>query len=431
MRRIFTTMALWQLCLFCFAQAPYPTAPAAPGNIVRVEYVILPFAGTDPGIGNGTALTIIPQQNLNGYSQAINVGALPQGFYSLYIRALDENGKWSITNTGSPFTYIVSPVYPDAPPANANIVRLEYVLDVNIPYGSGIPIAISPGTDIVNLNVVIDLTAVPQGPHTLYIRAMDAHGQWSITNVRNFSNALAPGYPAAVPAAQNLIQAEYFIDTDPGPGNGTPITITPGTNIADIPLSINTTALSVGPHNFYVRSRSADGKWSLTNLRTFQVGTISVLPDSIVFPATAINTTATRSLVVRNNSTTAQTITGVTVSAPFTSNFTSTRTVNALSTDTIRISFSSALAGQYNDTIQIQTSAGPYKTPVKGTAAAVINSWTLDPATGHNYGNVQTGNSTSFNFTIRNTGNASITLNEVSTGSPVFVPTFTPFSNHW
>lgn len=425
MRRIFTTMALWQLCLFCFAQAPYPTAPAAPGNIVRVEYVILPFAGTDPGIGNGTALTIIPQQNLNGYSQAINVGALPQGFYSLYIRALDENGKWSITNTGSPFTYIVSPVYPDAPPANANIVRLEYVLDVSIPYGSGIPIAISPGTDIVNLNVVIDLTAVPQGPHTLYIRAMDAHGQWSITNVRNFSNALAPGYPAAVPAAQNLIQAEYFIDTDPGPGNGTPITITPGTNIADIPLSINTTALSVGPHNFYVRSRSADGKWSLTNLRTFQVGTISVLPDSIVFPATAINTTATRSLVVRNNSTTAQTITGVTVSAPFTSNFTSTKTVNALSTDTIRISFSSALAGQYNDTIQIQTSAGPYKTPVKGTAAAVINSWTLDPATGHNYGNVQTGNSTSFNFTIRNTGNASITLNEVSTGSPVFVPTFT------
>lgn len=424
MRRIITTLVLLQCCLMAFAQAPYPTAPPAPGNIVRVEYVILPYGGTDPGMGNGTPLTITPQQNINGFNQSINLGALPQGFYSLYIRALDADGKWSITNGNRPFSYIVAPVYPSAPPANINIVRLEYVLDTNIPYGSGTPITITPNTNIANLNAVIDLTSVPVGPHILYIRSQDADGKWSITNIRSFSNSTAPNYPAAPPAPQNIVQAEYFIDTDPGLGNGTPITITPGTNITDIPLSISTTALSVGPHNFYVRSRTADGKWSLTNLRTFQVGTISVLPDSVVFPSTVINTTATRSLVIRNNSTTAQTITGVSVGAPFTSNFTSTRTVNPLSTDTIRISFTPTAAGVYNDSIAVQTSAGLYKTPVKGTGVAVINSWTLEPATGHNYGNVQTGNSSNFNFTIRNTGNASITLSEVSTGNTVFVPTF-------
>jgi subtilase family serine protease len=193
----------------------------------------------------------------------------------------------------------------------------------------------------------------------------------------------------------------------------------------DIPLTISTTGLTVGPHNFYVRSRSADGRWSITNLRTFNLGTITILPDSIVFPATVINTTATRSLVVRNNSTTAQTITGVTVGAPFTSNFTGTRTVNPLSTDTIRISFTPVAGALYNDTIAVQTSAGPYRTPVKGTGVAVINSWTLEPATGHNYGNVQTGNSTNFNFTIRNTGNAAITLNTVTSSDASFVPTFT------
>lgn len=425
MKRIITTMVLLHLCLLSFAQAPYPTAPPAPGNIVRVEYVILPSSGTDPGIGNGTALAITPQPNINGYSQSINLGALPQGFYTVYIRALDADGKWSITNGNRPFSYIVAPVYPGAPPANANIVRLEYVLDVNTPYGSGTPVTVTPNTNLANLNVVVDLTGVPVGPHILYIRSQDADGKWSITNIRNFSNSTASNYPAAPPAAQNIVQAEYFIDTDPGLGNGTPITITPGTNIADIPLSISTTSLSVGPHTFYVRSRSADGKWSLTNLRTFQVGTISVLPDSIVFPATVINTTTTRSLVIRNNSTTAQTITGVTVGAPYTSNFTTTRTVNPLSTDTIRISFTPTATAVYNDTITVQTSAGTYKTPVKGTGVAVINSWTLEPATGHNYGNVQTGNTSNFNFTIRNTGNASITLSEVSTDNPVFVPTFT------
>lgn len=424
MRRIITTLVLLQLWLAAFAQAPYPTAPPASGAIIRVEYVILSFGAADPGIGNGTALTITPQQNINGLNQSINLGALPQGFYTLYIRALDADGIWSFTNGNRPFSYIIAPVYPSAPPASSNIVRTEYVFDVNQPYGSGTPISITPNTNVANFNAVIDISSLSVGPHTLYIRSQDADGKWSITNIRTFSNSTAPSYPVAPPPAQNIVQAEYFIDTDPGLGNATPITITPSTNITDIPLSINTTALAVGPHTFYVRSRSADGRWSLTNLRTFQVGTISVLPDSIVFPATVINTTATRSLVIRNNSTTAQTITGVTVSAPFTSNFTTTRTVNALSTDTIRISFTPTAAALYNDTITVQTSAGSYKTPVKGTGVAVINSWTLEPATGHNYGNVQTGNSSNFNFTIRNTGNASITLSAVTTDNPVFVPAF-------
>lgn len=425
MKRIIILFLLLCGYLSSLAQQPYPTAPPAPAAITRVEYFIRPFGGTVPGFGNGTSLGITPQQNINSYSENINLGALPQGFYRIFVRSLDADGKWSLLNAGSPFSYIVTPVYTTAPPAASNIVRIEYVFDANLPFGSGTPITITPNINIANLNAVIDISNLTPGPHTLYIRSLDAGGKWSITNVRSFSNGSAPNYPSAPSAPQQIVQAEYFIDTDPGLGNGTAISITPGLDVSNIPLNINTTALSVGPHNFYVRSRSADGKWSLTNLRTFQVGTITVLPDSIVFPSTVINTTATRSLVVRNNSTTAQTITGVTVGTPFTSNFTTTRTVNPLSTDTIRIRFTPTATALYNDTITIQTSAGAYKTPVKGTGVAVINSWTIEPATGHNYGNVQTGSSSSFNFTIRNTGNASITLNEVNTGNPVFVPTFT------
>ncbi|MBX9784135.1 MAG: T9SS type A sorting domain-containing protein [Chitinophagaceae bacterium] len=404
----------------------YPSTPSTPQNVIQAEY----FINTDPGIGNGTPITITPAVDINNLVTAINTSALTPGTTNrLYLRTRNNEGSWSITNIATFVVDIVSdPVYPAAPPAPQNVVRAEYFINADPGIGNGTPITITPAVDINNLALSVNTSALSPGTtNRLYLRSRNNEGSWSITNIATFVVDIVsdPVYPAAPPAPQNISQAEYFIDTDSGLGNGTAISITPGLDISNIPLSINTTALSVGPHNLYVRSRSADGKWSITNFRTFNVGTITILPDSIVFPSTIINTTATRSLVVRNNSSTPQTITGVTVGAPFTSNFTTTRTVNPLSTDTIRISFTPTAASAYQDTIVVQTSAGSYKTPVKGTGVAVINSWTLEPATGYNYGNVQTGNSSSFNFTIRNTGNASITLNEVSTGNPVFVPAFT------
>lgn len=74
--------------------------------------------------------------------------------------------------------------------------------------------------------------------------------------------------PATAPA--HITALEYFIHTDPGFGNGTPIAITAGTDITATP-SISTSTLPPGIHRVYLRAKDANGRWGLTNLRVLYV----------------------------------------------------------------------------------------------------------------------------------------------------------------
>ena len=80
-----------------------------------------------------------------------------------------------------------------------------------------------------------------------------------------------PAYPPAPAAAQNITAAEYFIDTDPGFGNGVAITLSPGVNIINAAFNANTAALSNGIHRIVIRVRSNEGHWSAIAIREFLV----------------------------------------------------------------------------------------------------------------------------------------------------------------
>lgn len=247
------------------AQTPYPSAPPASANITRIEYYI----DTDPGLGNGTPLTITPQTNINNLVTAIDLSALSKGFHQIIFRAQDANGLWSFWLNNF-FSNVVVPVYPSAPAVSANIIRIEYFLDANPVPGTGIDVPVAPGTDVTATNVVVDISALSKSAHTLYIAAKDANGTWSLTNLVVFSNASISAYPSAPAAATNLQQLEYFIDNDPGPGNGTAVPITPSTDIANFSVNVDLTGLSDGTHYFFIRSRN--NPWSLTNVVSFQKG---------------------------------------------------------------------------------------------------------------------------------------------------------------
>lgn len=248
------------------AQQPYPLAPPPAGNMVQLEY----FINTDPGIGNGTPIVVpVPQPDVNNAAFSIPTAALPQGYYRFYLRSRDANGQWSHTGNAF-FSNVVAPIYPTAPPAPLNIVQLEYAIDTNPPFGNGTDIPITPGLDLANQNVSISTTGLPASPHILYIRSRDANGQWSLTNLSFFDNSIAPAYPLAPAPATALQQLEYFIDTDPGFGLGTPVSFTAGT---DITTSFSVNGLANGNHNFYIRSRN--NPWSLTTVVPFLVGTVT------------------------------------------------------------------------------------------------------------------------------------------------------------
>ncbi len=59
----------------------------------------------------------------------------------------------------------------------------------------------------------------------------------------------------------NIVQSEFYIDQDPGYGNGYPLSFT-SDSLLDISFHINTDTLSQGMHLIYVRSKDASGNWS-------------------------------------------------------------------------------------------------------------------------------------------------------------------------
>jgi|GEM_PF-4703557 len=71
--------------------------------------------------------------------------------------------------------------------------------------------------------------------------------------------------------SQTIIEAEYFIDQDPGVGNGIPISIPVADDTITIDGEINTENLTVGEHILIIRFKASDGIWSLGNYTRFYI----------------------------------------------------------------------------------------------------------------------------------------------------------------
>jgi flagellar basal body rod protein FlgF len=273
MKKIFLICSV--LCAMvgnCFAQVPvqqpYPVAPALQ-NIAEVEAYV---GNTDPGIGNGTPITIpTGVTDATATNTTLNFTAQPNGVQFLYIRSKDVNGRWSLTNyklfTVGNFNYPVAP-------SLQNIAEVEaYVGNTDPGIGNGTPIAIPTGTtDATTTNTTLNFTAQPNGVQFLYIRSRDVSGKWSLSNYKLFTVGNF-NYPVA-PALQNIAEVEAYVgNTDPGIGNGTPITIPTGvTDATATNTTLNFTAQPNGVQFLYIRSRDVSGKWSLSNYKLFTVG---------------------------------------------------------------------------------------------------------------------------------------------------------------
>lgn len=87
---------------------------------------------------------------------------------------------------------------------------------------------------------------------------------------------------ATTSVAQTLERGEYFVDLDPGFGNGTSITFAPATEVA-LQLPIPVSGLSTGSHVLGFRMKDADGNWGLTNRRLFMVSSMAPGGDIVRF----------------------------------------------------------------------------------------------------------------------------------------------------
>jgi len=256
------------LFFFFLLAAVYPSVcPAA--DIAGAEY----FFDTDPGQGNGLGLSAadgaFDSQKEDVDLSAIDTSLLKIGSHTMYVRFMSDEGVWGMAR---PISY--DPNF--ASPANFKITgekwitAAEYYIDTDPGSGNGHPVQAADGAfdqqeEYLLLNN-IDLSGFEPGQHTLYLRLLDNEESWGIIRQLAFE----------VYTPHIITAAEYYIDNDPGPGNGTVLTASDGEfNSGEeevTPFEIYTAPLSADVHTLFVRFKDEHDRWGMFSSQSFAVG---------------------------------------------------------------------------------------------------------------------------------------------------------------
>jgi hypothetical protein len=222
-------------------------------SVSQAEY----FWDTDPGEGNGTAI-LASDQNYNASFERIalyGLGAPSTGLHKFSVRIKDNLGVWSPV-----FTNVVR-VEPSNTPVPTSLTQAEYFWDADPGEGSGTPLlATDQNFDSAYEKVAVaGLGAPSAGLHKFSIRVKDNQGVWgpAVTNVVKVE-------ATNTPLPTSLSQAEYFWDTDPGEGNGTPLLAADQSfdNAFENLLGVGIPIVNpIGLHKFSVRVKDNQGVW--------------------------------------------------------------------------------------------------------------------------------------------------------------------------
>ncbi|MBU0764573.1 MAG: hypothetical protein KJ607_07045, partial [Bacteroidetes bacterium] len=131
------------------------------------------FFDTDPGQGNGTAISFNTSDSVN-MTAGIPLSGLSPGFHDLYLRVRNSGGKWSHYETRLFYIVDSGTLLTD----QSSLMKGEYFFDTDPGFGNGTAIAFA-ATDSVNIALNISTSGLATGTHHIYIRTRNANGKWS------------------------------------------------------------------------------------------------------------------------------------------------------------------------------------------------------------------------------------------------------------
>lgn len=222
--------------------------------LTEVEY----FFDADPGFGNGTEVSFESSNGVADVNFQADLTGVSEGLHVVYVRVKDENGGWSLSGY-RPFYYNPSSGT-DAPDLSA----IEYFIDEDPGFGNGTSVGIGANSGAISIDFDADLSGTSKGTHVLYVRTQDTNGAWSLSGYRHFYYD-----PDTGAEASDLVAVEYFIDEDPGFGNGTAVSVNANSGAVVVDFEADLAGVSNGVHILYVRAKDANGSWSLTGYRPF------------------------------------------------------------------------------------------------------------------------------------------------------------------
>ncbi len=159
---------------------------------------------------------------------------------------------------------------------------IEYFFDSDPGLGQATPIEFTSYTQ-VDQTFTADISTLENGIHKLFVRAKDSTGKWSILGSRLFNVTETIEQTLAT----QITAIEYFIDTDPGLGNGFPVDLSAGADIT-IQFDSELNSISNGIHRLFVRAKDNNNNWSILGSRLFNVQSE---PEQIASTINSINWT--------------------------------------------------------------------------------------------------------------------------------------------
>ncbi len=145
-----------------------------------------------------------------------------------------------------------------------NIIEIEYYYDAEPTIGNGTNLSVTSG-NLINQTYSLDISSLSSGFHFIYVRAKNDLDIWGLYDKKIFY--------ISEPYIQNIspiIEAEYYIDTDLGIGNGTTIPLSNPTN-DQFTFDITAPSLTDGEHLLFIRVKNNLNVWSLYDVVTFTV----------------------------------------------------------------------------------------------------------------------------------------------------------------
>lgn len=217
------------------------------------------FWDNDPGVGNGTAFLAFDGNFDAAMELMVNAGlAVPDvGVHTLNLRVRDAENNW-----GPLFSTVVNVEPAISTVRDIQITAGESFWDNDPGEGNGTAFVAFDGNIDAAIEVMVNQTLdVPDvGVHLLNVRVRDAENNWGplFSMVVNIEPAISSVREIKVTAA------EYYFDTDPGPGNGTAMLALNGNFNAAL-KAIKGGAIpqpvEAGVHVLWMRARDAESNW--------------------------------------------------------------------------------------------------------------------------------------------------------------------------
>jgi hypothetical protein len=224
------------------------------------------YFDSDPGYGNGIPVAIVADSIIEITFDA-DLSLVPGGFHLMFVRVKDEYGNWSFVLTEEIFKFPDFPI-PATPAIIPQITQMEYFFDADPGFGNGTEIPVTSDS-LIEVAFDADFSLLDNGLHNLYVRVKDENGNWSLLysdDTFKFSPPTA-GVSEQLP---DIVSMEYFINIDPGFGNGTEILNTPDSLILEN-LSADISQLGPGKHLMYTRVKDENNNWSLATTSEFYI----------------------------------------------------------------------------------------------------------------------------------------------------------------